>query len=490
MKRTAMNQPANHSVMLDRRSWLDWSSRGIGATALLAMLSAEEKGHATTAETGAAEARPKKEVKAKRAIQICLVGGMSHLDSFDYKPELEKFHGKTLQTEEKPDIFFGQMGLLRKSDWEFRARGESGLMVSELFPKIAEQADRLTVIRSMVTESANHTPALFFENSGFEFNGFPSMGSWLSYGLGSIAEDLPAYVVLPDGRGGPNGGASNWANGFLPGQHQGVLFHSGSAPVRDLRPAREITSREDRATMELVEFMNRKHQADRALEDLLRARLESYTLAAKMQGSVPQVADLGQESELTRSAYGLDRAETSDMGQRCLLARRLLERGVRFVQVYSGGPIAGSPRTSWDAHENVGENHAAEALRIDQPVAALLDDLAARGMLEDTLVLFTTEFGRTPFAQSAADVAGPGRDHNRYAFSCWMAGAGLRPGLAFGESDSIGWKVGSSPVSWHDLHATVLHLFGIDHEQLTYYHNGIHRRLTNVHGQVISNILS
>lgn len=468
------------SGMMDRRGWLDWSCRGLGATAFLSLLSSQQM------QGGV----PVREGKAKRAIQICLVGGLSHLDSFDHKPELEKMHGKTLQTDEKPDIFFGQMGLLRKSDWEFRPRGESGLMISELFPKIASQADRLTVVRSMVTESANHTPALFFENSGFEFNGFPSMGSWLSYGLGSIAEDLPAYVVLPDGRGGPNGGASNWSNGFLPGQHQGVLFHSGQAPVRDLRPAREISRGEDEATMELVGYINSKHQAEHALEDLLRARLESYALAARMQGSVPAVADLSQETQAMRIAYGLDRAETADMGQRCLLARRLLERGVRFVQLYSGGPIAGSPRTSWDAHENVGENHAAEALRIDQPVAALLEDLAARGMLEDTLVLFTTEFGRTPFSQSAADQAGPGRDHNRYAFSCWMAGAGLRPGVAFGESDAIGWKVARDPVSWHNLHATVLHLFGIDHEQLTYYHNGIYRRLTNVHGEVISGILS
>jgi hypothetical protein len=211
------------------------------------------------------------------------VGGLSHLDSFDHKPELEKLHGKTLQTQEKPDIFFGQMGLLRKSDWEFRQRGQSGLAISELFPAIATQADRLTVIRSMVTESANHTPALFFENSGFEFNGFPSMGSWLSYGLGSVAEDLPAYVVLPDGRGGPNGGASNWTHGFLPGQHQGVVFQANGQPVRDLQPARELSRQEDRATWAMVDFLNRKHQAQHGTEDLLASRIESYALAAKMQ---------------------------------------------------------------------------------------------------------------------------------------------------------------------------------------------------------------
>ena len=477
-----MNRPG----LLSRRSWLQWSERGLGATALLSLLAQE----GLIGKTNASSAKITRAVpKAKRAIQICLVGGLSHLDSFDYKPQLEKLHGKTLQTEEKPDIFFGQMGLLRKSDWEFRPRGQSGLQVSELCPQIASQADRLTVFRSMVTESANHTPALFFQNSGFEFNGFPSMGSWLSYGLGSIAEDLPAYVVLPDGRGGPNGGASNWTNGFLPGQYQGVVFQASGQPVRDLRPARELSEQEDRETWAMVDFLNRKHHAEHGAEDLLAARIESYALAAKMQMSVPQVAELEKETQATQQLYGLDRPETADMGRRCLLGRRLLERGVRFVQLYSGGPIAGAPRTSWDAHENVLENHAAEARRIDRPIAALLEDLNSRGMLEDTLVLFTTEFGRTPFSQAAADVAGPGRDHNRYAFSCWMAGAGLKPGIAFGESDDIGWKAVSNPVNWHDFHATVLHLFGIDHTELTYYHNGIDRRLTNVHGEVVRGVL-
>ena len=477
----------NGQDLWSRRGWLQWSQRGLGATAVLALL-AQEGLLGKASAMPRIQARP--QAKAKRAIQICLVGGLSHLDSFDYKPELERLHGKTLQTEEKPDIFFGQMGLLRKSDWEFRARGQSGLEISELFPQIAAKADRLTILRSMVTQSANHTPALFFENSGFEFNGFPSMGSWLSYGLGSIAQDLPAYVVLPDGRGGPNGGSSNWTHGFLPGQYQGVVFQSSGQPVRDLRPARALSEQEDRDTWQMVDFLNRKHQSEHGAEDLLSARIESYALAAKMQMSVPRVAELEQETESTQQRYGMDRAETADMARRCLLGRRLLEQGVRFVQLYSGGPIAGTPRTSWDAHENVLENHAAEARRIDQPIAALLEDLETRGMLEDTLVLFTTEFGRTPFSQSASDVAGPGRDHNRYAFSCWMAGAGLKPGMAYGESDDIGWKVASNPVTWQDFHATVLHLFGIDHTELTYYHNGIHRRLTNVHGEVIQGVLS
>jgi len=474
--------PWNSSM--HRRDWLQWANRGVGATAALAMLARD--GVLRAADGSPANNGP---ARAKRAIQICLVGGLSHLDSMDYKPELDRLHGKTLNTTEKPDIFFGQMGLLRKSDWAFRPRGSSGLVLSELFPNIAQQADLLTVVRSMVTESANHTPALFFENSGFEFNGFPSMGSWLSYGLGSIADDLPAYVVLPDGRGGPNGGASNWTNGFLPGQNQGVVFHAGTHPVRDLNPMSSVSQAEDVATRQTIDWLNRRNMERHGHEDILSARIQSYELAAKMQSSVPLVSAFADETQATKDLYGIDQPETADMGRRCLLGRRLLEKGVRFVQLYSGGPIAGSPRTSWDAHENVFENHSLEAKRIDQPVAALLADLKARGMLDDTLVLFTTEFGRTPFAQSAADMAGPGRDHNRYAFSTWMAGAGLRPGFAYGESDDIGWKVANNPVTWHDLHATILYLFGIDHEQLVYYHNGIHRRLTNVHGHVVHDLI-
>jgi len=473
------------STALNRRDWLAWGQRGLGATAALMLLSREG-----VLGTRAQEALNQRVPKAKRAIQICLVGGLSHIDSFDHKPVLDDFHGKTLKTDEQPDLFFGQMGLLRKSDWSFRRRGQSGLWVSELFPHLAAQADLLTVVRSMVTDSANHTPALFFENSGFEFNGFPSVGSWLSYGLGSIAEDLPAYVVLPDGRGGPMGGASNWTNGFLPGQHQGVVFQSGAHPVRDLVPARAIDASEDQATRDMIALLNRTHLEQHGPEDLLSARVRSYELAARMQVSVPHVTNLDGETQATRDRYGVDDPRTSDMGRRCLLGRRLLEQGVRFVQLYSGGPIAGTPRSSWDAHESVLENHAAEAARIDQPVAGLLADLQQRGMLEDTLVLFTTEFGRTPFTQSEANTVGTGRDHNRYAFSVWMAGAGLKPGIAYGESDEIGWKVAQHPVSWHDLHATLLHLFGIDHEQLVYYHNGIHRRLTGVHGEVIQGLLA
>ncbi|HBN78001.1 MAG TPA: DUF1501 domain-containing protein, partial [Planctomycetaceae bacterium] len=424
------------------------------------------------------------------AIHICLVGGMSHVDSFDYKPELKKFHGKSLQTDEQPDLFFGKMGLLRQQDWEFKPRGQSGLMISDMFPHIAELADDLTILRSMESKSANHTPALFLANSGFEFNGFPSMGSWISYGMGLENESLPAYVVLNDERGAPNTGASTWSSSFLPSNHQGVVFRGGSQPVRDLFPARKIDSQSDVATREFIQAINEQHVNQIGIESALNARLKSYELAARMQTSIPEVSSFAEETEQTQSEYGINETQTADMGRRCLLGRRLLEQGVRFVQLFSGGPVAGSPRASWDAHENVKENHTIEAGRIDKPVAALLKDLKQRGLLDETLVLFTTEFGRTPFAQSDADKVGLGRDHNRYGFSSWMAGAGLKPGFAFGNTDEVGWKAVERPIPWHDFHATILHLFGIDHEQLTFYHNGIQRRLTNVHGDVVHEVLA
>jgi hypothetical protein len=470
-------------TLLSRRDLLDWGSQGLAATALAALLHDEAREAAAGEPAGPPE-------RAKRVIHVCLVGGLSHIDSFDPKPTLDRLHGTKLSTTEKPDIFFGQMGLLRRADWAFRPRGQSGLEISDLFPRIAELADELTVLRSMESKSANHTPALALANSGFEFIGFPSMGSWISYGLGVENESLPAYVVLNDERGAPNTGAATWSSAFLPTSHQGVVLRGGDQPVADLFPTRPIPPAADLATREFVTAVDRLAAQDSGQEDAVVARIRNYELAARMQASIPAVADLAGETRATHEAYGLDAPQTADMGRRCLLARRLLEQGVRFVQLFSGGPIAGSPRASWDAHENVRENHALEAARIDRPVAALLRDLRERGMLDDTLVIFSTEFGRTPFTQSAADKVGEGRDHNRYGFSCWLAGAGLRGGIAVGATDEIGWKAVDRPIPWHDFHATVLHLLGIDHERLTFYHNGIRRRLTNVHGEVVREALA
>ena len=332
-------------------------------------------------------------------------------------------HGKSLQSDEKPDVFFGKVGLLRASDWAFKQRGQSGLWISDLFPHLATVADELCVINSMVAESSSHTPATFQESSGFRLNGFPVMGSWVSYGLGNMTDDLPTYVVLPDARGLPAGSTSNWTNGFLPAVHQGVPFRTSGEgdAISSLFPEREIESRVEKNSRELLSKLNRLHMREHGEEDAFAARIASYELAARMQLAVPEVTGMAGESEKTREVYGFNGKETRDFARSCLLARRLLERGVRHVQLFSGGSF-GSPRINWDGHEDMRRNHGREALRIDQPVAALIRDLRLRGMLDDTLVLFTSEFGRTPFTQSDADKVGTGRDHNQTGFSVWMAG--------------------------------------------------------------------
>jgi hypothetical protein len=472
---------------LTRRSFLHWTAHGLGGVALAALLAQDGKLGAAPGE--ASDPPPHHPPKARRAIHICLCGALSQIDSFDYKPALARLHGRSLQSAERPDVFFGQVGLLRQSDWRFRRHGRSGLWISDLFPEIGQVADELTIIHSMVAETSNHTPATFQENTGFRVNGFPTLGAWLSYGLGSESDNLPAFVVIPDARGLPAGGSINWSNGFLPARHQGVTLRSQGMPIDDLFPARPLGADADRATRQLIVQLNRQHQARRPGDDALAARIRSYELAARMQVAVPEVTDTGNETQQTRVLYGLDRPESADFGRGCLLARRLLERGVRFVQLFSGGSF-GNPRINWDGHENMRQNHGQEARRIDRPVAGLLRDLRRRGMLDDTLVLFTTEFGRTPFAQSAANVVGLGRDHNQYGFTVWLAGAGLRHGVAYGATDDIGWRAAENIVTWYDFHATVLHLLGIDHERLTFYHNGIRRRLTNVHGTVMRDVLA
>ncbi len=477
------------SPAIDRREWLDWVKFGLGGAALTTLLARDGKLRAAAVPSQADDPPPHRAPRAARAIHICLTGGLSQVDSFDYKPQLAKLHGKSLVSDERPDVFFGKIGLLRKGDWTFRQRGESGLWVSDLFPHLGEMADELTVIRSMFAETSNHTPATFQENTGFRLNGFPVLGSWLSYGLGCQTDELPAYVVIPDTRGRPAGGSINWTNGFLPAQHQGVVIRSQGEPIDDLFPAARRSGETAAASRDLLERMNRRHLAAQGANDELAARINSYRLAARMQMAVPRVANLDEETAETHALYGIDGGQTADFGASCLLARRLLERGVRFVQLFAGGAF-GSPRINWDGHEDLAKNHGREAGRIDKPAAALLKDLRRRGLLDDTLVLFTSEFGRTPFTQSAADELGKGRDHNQYGFSVWLAGAGLKHGVSYGATDDIGWKAVENRVHWHDFHATVLHLLGIDHERLTFYHNGIARRLTNVHGRAIGAILA
>lgn len=472
-----------------RRDFLRDAALGVPAMAAVDLLLRAGQLEAAPNESKAGLHFP---AKASHVIHVFLGGGLSHVDSFDYKPELEKFHGQEMPKKfGKADAFFGQVGRLHKSHYPFRKRGESGLWVSDLFPHLAEVADELTVIRSMVAETANHIPGIFQANTGFRQMGFPAMGAWLSYGLGSESDDLPSFVVLPDARGIPNaaGGAFNWSSGFLPAEHQGVAFNTrGGPPILDLQPAGGADAETQRARLDLLKALNELHMQEQVRTDPLAARIQSYELAARMQRAIPEAMDLKSESKATRKLYGLDRDECDDTARNCIAARRLIERGVRMVQLWTGDGV------SWDAHGDITgkgyKSHTGEALRIDRPVAGLIRDLRQRGLLDSTVVMITTEFGRTPFAQAAHGKLSRGRDHHPNGFTNVLVGAGLKSGTACGATDAIGYAAVENVVTTYDLHATVLHLLGIDHERLTFYHNGIQRRLTNVHGRVVRDLLA
>jgi hypothetical protein len=473
-------------LSLTRRRLLGQFATGLGGISLAALLARDMSAAPLKGE--AADLPPHHPPKAKRVIQIFLQGGLSQLESFDYKPELEKLHGKSVPGDEKPQGFMGKVGLLHRPHFAFKQRGQSGLWVSDLFPQLAEVADELTVIKSMWSGTGNHTPATYEANSGFRTLGFPAAGAWVSYGLGSEVDNLPTFVVLPDSRAWPTGRANNWASGFLPARHQGVVLNTSGPAVRNLHPATALEDKTQAARFAAIAELNRRHLAERGTDDALESRLRSYELAARMQLAIPKATDLAQETAATQAMYGVDRKECADFARACLLSRRLLEHGVRFIQLWSGAAFG--TETHWDAHGSIPTNHRREAEKIDQPVAALLRDLRQRGMLDDTLVVFNTEFGRTPFSESGDGKVGAGRDHNPDVFSVFLAGAGLKHGISYGESDDIGWKVAENKVDVHDFHATILHLLGIDHTRLTYYHDGIQRRLTNVHGHVLRSLLS
>jgi hypothetical protein len=483
-------QCASAPCLGGRRDWLATFATGLGGMALAALMARGARGGMPGGglPAEAANRAPHHQAKARRVIQIFLQGGLSQVDSFDYKPKLEELHGKSVPGDERPQAFMGRVGLLHRHHFAFKQRGESGLWISDLFPELARLADELTVIRSMWSGTGNHTPATYEANSGFRTLGFPAAGTWISYGLGCETENLPAFVVLPDSRSLPTGGANNWSSGFLPARHQGVVLKTKGAAVRNIEPAGGLDRAVQGARFEALARLNQRHLEAHGGDDNLESRMRSYELAARMQLSIPEAVDFAQETAATLDLYGVDSGETNDFGRGCLLARRLIERGVRFVQLWSGAAFGTD--VHWDAHGSVPDNHRRESAKIDRPVAGLLRDLRQRGLLEETLVVFNTEFGRTPYAESEGDKAGPGRDHNPDVFSVWLSGAGLKPGMAFGNSDDIGWKVGEKPVDVHDFHATILHLLGIDHTRLTYYHNGIQRRLTNVHGHVIHDILA
>ena len=471
--------------LLSRRHFLWNTAGGLGGIALAWLLN-REQARAASVSGGSSTRPPHFAPKAKRVIQVFCCGGVSHLDTFDYKPELERLHGKTLEGKGENLGFFGQPGKVMKSAYDFRQHGESGAWVSSLFPHLAGCVDDVCFIHSMFAKSNNHTPATFQMNSGFTMNGFPSMGAWLSYGLGTENENLPAFVVLPDPRGLMAGGSINWTSGFLPANHQGVPFRTNSRElIADLNTPSKVASGRE-ADRKLLASMNREYADAHPGDSAFAARLRSYELAARMQVSIPEATNLDGESEATKKLYGIDEDANKGFARNCLMARRLLERGVRFVQIFNGGSF-GSPRINWDGHENLKENHDNQAATMDKPVAALIKDLKQRGMLEDTLFVWNTEFGRSPVTQG---LNSPGRDHHPTAFTCFLAGAGVKKGFRHGASDDVGYFVAENKVTIPDFHATILHLLGINHEKLTFYHNGINRRLTDVHGKVIREILA
>jgi hypothetical protein len=424
--------------------------------------------------------------RVKRIIQLFMNGGVSQMDTFDYKPELERLHGQKLGPKEKPEGQTGECGAVMKSPFEFKQHGQSGRWVSSVFPHQAKWVDEMAFLMAMTTKTSVHGPGSYMMNTGFLLPGFPCMGAWISYGLGSLTDNLPTFVVLPDARGLPYNQKGNFSAAFLPSRHQGTIINAGSPqPVPDLFAAKKhlFTGQEaDAAALALLQRMNRQHAAAHPDDTRLEARIASYELAAKMQLSAPEAFDLTKETAVTRSGYGLDNPVTEDFGRRCLLARRLIERGSRVVQVWSGpqGAI-----NNWDNHGNIQTELPPIAASVDLPIAGLLGDLRSRGLLDDTLVVFTTEFGRTPFAQGSL-----GRDHNGNSFVTWMAGAGVKAGTAYGQSDELGFKAAEGITYCYDLHATILHLMGIDHTKLTFRTSGVDRRLTDVHGHVVSGVLA
>ena len=425
------------------------------------------------------------ECKAKSCIFLLMNGGPSQVDTWDPKPALERYAGQPMPTDKKFINSGGRaIGFLAPAVRPFRPGGQSGIPVSDFFPRLREHVDKMSVIRSCYTDTHAHGSALVQINTGKPLIGRPSLGSWVTYGLGSINQDLPGYVVMLDKRGGPIGGQPNWSSGFIPASHQGTLFRPIGNPILDLAAPESWTREDQRMQLDLLGELNRMHQSDRPGSTELLARASSYELAFRMQSEAPEAVDLSQESATTLEEYGVEREPTAEFGRNCLIARRLVERGVRFVQLYSGG---GHLEETWDAHESVEKNHGRHAGETDQPIAALLTDLERRGLLESTLVVWGGEFGRMPFSEG---VDKPGRNHNPYGFSMWMAGGGVKGGNVFGETDELGFEAVTDRVHVHDIHATLLHLMGLDHTRLTYPHQGRDDRLTDVYGNVIHSIIA
>lgn len=469
---------SRHPSGLSRREFLSRAGHGLGAIALAHLAKAQSIGN--SGRPGAAHHAP----RAKRCIFLFMVGGPSQMDLFDPKPVLNRLHGRRLP-ESFGTInsqFLENDPLCLGSTRSWGRYGECGMDLSDLVPHLRVHADTIALVRSCVVDSVIHAPAHYQMNSGRMFMGHPSLGSWVTYGLGSLSDNLPSFVVLCQPQGTPEGGAPCWSAGYLPAKHQGTLLRPGANPIVNLRPGDPSFTRDrQRRIIDFTQELNRRHLTPGDSE--LEARIASYELAFQMQSEAPEAVDLSRETAETRSLYGLDHPVTSEFGARCLIARRLVERGVRFVQLYSGGgPVA----WQWDAHDDVNANHEKMCAATDRPVSALLIDLKRRGLLEDTLVVWGGEFGRTPVSQKGSR----GRDHNATGFSMWFAGGGIRPGTIYGATDEIGLNAVSGRAHIHDIHATLLHLMGIDHTLLTYPHGGRDERLTDVSGEVIRGILA
>jgi hypothetical protein len=468
-----------------RRDFLWQTGGGLGGIALAHLLGSQQ--------LLAGPARPRPEfngglhhrAKVKRVLQLFMNGGVSQMDTFDYKPELAKRHGQKVDFGIKAAAT-SVPGPVMKSPFKWKQHGQSGRWVSDVFPCMAECVDDLAFLMAMASKTNVHGPASYMQNTGFVLPGFPCMGAWISYALGRLTDNLPTFVVLPDPRGLPCNNAGNFSSGFLPVIHQGTVIRpTAPTPIADLFPPKsaQFISRQSEAEgLKLLDEINRAHLAENPGDTRLEARIASYELAARMQLSAPEALDLAREPAAVHHLYGTDEPATADFARNCLTARRLLERGVRFVQVWSG---TGGASKNWDNHTDIPKELPFIARQVDRPIAALLRDLKARGLLEDTLIIWTTEFGRMPFTQGST-----GRDHNGGTFVTWMAGAGVKGGTTYGASDEFSYKAAVDRTYCYDLHATVLHLLGIDHEKLTFRHNGIDRRLTDVHGHVITDVLA
>ena len=463
---------------MSRREMLGRCATGFGAVALSGLLADPAYGKA---KSPFAPRKPHHDAKAKSVIFLYMDGGVSQVDSFDYKPRLEKDNGKPFSAKINPTQF-DNIGKTLKSPWNFKQYGQSGLNVSDLFPNVGEMADELCVVRSMTSKFSEHNSANFFLHTGFGVQGRPSMGAWMSYGLGAEATDLPGFVVLNGGLI-PSGGWDNFGNGFLPASHQATVFKTGKEPLADIRP-RESRPGVQQAKLGLLNRLDQGVLNRLGKVDELESAIANYEMAYRMQAAVPELIDVKGETQATRKLYGLDSKydPTRTFGMQCLIARRLVEKGVRFIEL-TCPRISGNDR--WDAHGGLKKNHGDNSRATDQPIAGLLRDLKSRGMLKDTLVVWSGEFGRTPFAQGSN-----GRDHNPFGFTIWMAGGGAKPGITYGATDEFGYRAVENKLDIHDMHATMLHLLGMDHKKMTYFFDGRDMRLTDVHGHVAHDLIA